>query len=408
MANLKFHAAWRRSGLILGVLVTLLAATPGFTQDLASFEQKTTTHVLDNGWTFIIVERPVAPVFSFTTYANVGAAQEVPGITGLAHMFEHMAFKGTPNIGTKDYKSEKRAIEELEAAYQAWQDERLSRNPDQERLAQLSARFEEKQKAADQYVVNNEFGDILSREGGTGLNAFTNSDVTGYFYSLPANKLELMAFLESERFMHPVFREFYKERDVVMEERRMRTESSPIGRLVEEFLAAAYLAHPYGQPTVGHRSDLQSFTREDALDFYDKYYVPSNVVMCLVGDVDPQRVRQLAEKYFGDWKREPTPEPVRTVEPPQKGERRVVVRDPGQPFYIIGYHKPAATDPDDAAYDVLVELLANGRSSRIHKRLVKEEKKAVAVGALTQFPGLLYPGLLVAFTRLARTRARLR
>src|SRR6476661_8428070 len=224
------------------LLLTLAAAASA--QDLKSFEAKTKVHVLQNGWTFIIVERPVAPVFSFATVADVGSAQEVPGITGLAHMFEHMAFKGTPNLGTRNYEGEKKALDALEAAYQAWQAERMSPKPDAQKLERLLADFKAKQQTAAGFVVKGEFDDVVTREGGVGMNASTGADETQYFYSLPANKVELFAFLESERFYHPVFREFYEERDVVMEERRMSTESQPFGRLVEQFTSAAFTAHP--------------------------------------------------------------------------------------------------------------------------------------------------------------------
>ncbi|HKI85123.1 MAG TPA: insulinase family protein, partial [Thermoanaerobaculia bacterium] len=261
----------------LGLVVAFAAAaTPVMGQDLQSFEKKTTVKVLPNGWTFIIVERPVAPVFSFATFANVGSVREVPGITGLAHMFEHMAFKGTPDIGTTNWPAEKKALAAEEAAYQAYNRARLEARPDEKKIAALHEEFKKKQAEAEKYVVKNEFGDIVEREGGVGLNAFTSDDVTGYFYSLPANKVELFAYLESERFLHPVFREFYKERAVVQEERRLRTESQPIGRLIEQFIATAFIAHPYHHPTVGWMSDLQSFTMTDAKSFFNEYYVPSN------------------------------------------------------------------------------------------------------------------------------------
>ena len=396
MVESKFHTSRRLRGILLGVTAVLVAGSLVRAQDLASFEKKTTTHVLDNGWTFIIVERPVAPVFSFTTYANVGGAQEVPGITGLAHMFEHMAFKGTPNIGTTDYRAEKRALAALEAAYQAWQDERLSQNPDGEKLSQLKARFEAKQEAAAKFVVNNEFGDILSREGGTGLNAGTSRDFTVYFYSLPANKLELMTYLESERFMQPVFREFYKERDVVMEERRLRTESQPIGRLFEQFITTAYLAHPYKQPVVGYMSDLQSITMTDAEAFYRTYYVPANMVTAIVGAVKAREIIPVIEKYFGRIPARPKPPALRTVEPAQIAEKTVVLKDPAQPVYTEGYHKPAATDADQPIFDAIDDILSNGRTGRLYRSLVRDKKIALGVQSLSFFPGQKYPGLWLA------------
>ncbi|HEX2254102.1 MAG TPA: pitrilysin family protein [Thermoanaerobaculia bacterium] len=386
----------------VGLLAAGMAAGPAAAQDLASFEERTTVHTLDNGWTFIVVERPVAPVFSFATYVGVGSAQEVPGITGLAHMFEHMAFKGTPNIGTSDYAAETAALERLEQAYQAWQDERLKARPDAERLAELEAAFRAAQEAAEQYVVANEFGDIIDREGGTGLNAFTSADVTGYFYSLPANKLELFAYLESERFLHPVFRQFYKERDVVQEERRLRTDSQPVGRLIEQFLATAFVAHPYRQPTVGYMSDLQSFTLTDAEEFFDTHYAPSNMVTVVVGDVTAEQVIPVVERYFGRIPARPAPPALRTVEPPQIAEKTVALPDPAQPFYLEGYHRPAVTHPDDAVYDAIDDILAGGRTSRLYRRLVRDEKIAIAAASFSGFPGSKHPNLWMAYAVPAR------
>ncbi len=256
--------------------------------DLASFEQKVTEYTVKNGWTFILVERPVAPVFAFMTAVNVGSAQEDTGRTGLAHMFEHMAFKGTPRLGTKNYEEEKKALEELERAYLAYQEARLGSTSDAQRIEDLSNVFKDKQQAAAKFVQKNEFSDVVEREGGVAVNAFTGADVTGYFYALPANKIELFCYLESERFLHPVFREFYEERDVVMEERRMRTESRPVGRLFEQFVVTAFTAHPYHHPVIGYASDIQSYTMTDAKEFFETYYVPSNMVTAIVGDIDPK------------------------------------------------------------------------------------------------------------------------
>ncbi|HEV2852939.1 MAG TPA: pitrilysin family protein [Thermoanaerobaculia bacterium] len=375
------------------LLALLLLAGAARAQDLKSFEQKTTVHKLANGWTFIIVERPTAPVFSFATLADVGSAQEVPGITGLAHMFEHMAFKGTPNLGTTDYAAEKKALEALEAAYQAWQAERLSPKPDAKKLETLQADFRAKQEEAARYVAHNEFDDILTREGGVGTNASTGADETTYYYSLPANKVELFAFLESERFAHPVFREFYEERDVVREERRMSYESRPIGRLVEQFVTTAYQYHPYQQPGIGTPSDLQAISITDAQKFFDTYYVPSNLTTAIVGDVKAATLIPILEKYFGRIPARPAPPPLRTVEPPQIAERTVVLEDPAQPFYLEGYHKPAQTHPDQPVYDAIDDILSNGRTSRLYRSLVRDKKLAVDVESFSGFPGEKYPNL---------------
>jgi predicted Zn-dependent peptidase len=370
------------------------AALPAAGQDLASFEQRTTVHKLANGWTFLIVERPGAPVFGFCTVADVGSAQEVTGITGLAHMFEHMAFKGTRNVGTRDWPNEQKALDAVEAAYQVWQAERLAKQPDPKKLEALLADFRQKQKDAARFVVQNEFDDILSREGGVGMNASTGADDTSFYYALPANKIELFAYLESERFFHPVFREFYEERDVVQEERRMGTESSGFGRLFEQFEIAAYQAHPYQHPGIGYVSDLQSFTRTDAEAFFQTYYAPSNLVTAIVGDVHAAEVIPLLEKYFGRIPARPAPPPLRTVEPPQTAEKIVILEDPAQPLYLEAYHKPANTDPDQPVYQAIEDILSGGRTSRLYRSLVRDKKIAVQVSSFSNFPGEKYPNLL--------------
>ena len=381
----------------LSILAFVVLCAPlAQAQDVAKLEDQVTEFTLDNGLRFIVVERHDAPVFTYFAQVKVGGVNEPMGRTGLAHMFEHMAFKGTDELGTENYGKEKKALEKVDEAYEALIAARQGNAPEEE-IAALEEAFTAAQDEAREFVVTNEFGSIIEKAGGTGLNASTGYDVTTYFYQLPSNKLELWAYLESERFQNPVMREFYTERDVVIEERRMRTDSTPIGRLIEEFLALAYLGHPYGRPLVGYRSDLDNVTREEAMELYREYYVPSNIVIGLAGDVDPEEARELAEKYFGDWEPGPDPPIVRTVEPEQRGQRRIAMRDPGQPFLLMGWHKPAADHPDAPAFDVLTMLLANGRSSRLHTRLVKDEKKAVAVGAITQIPGELYPGLVLTF-----------
>jgi predicted Zn-dependent peptidase len=249
------------------------------------------------------------------------------------------------------------------------------------------------QEQAGEYVVTNEFGKIVEENGGVGLNAGTGYDQTLYFFSLPSNRLELWFALESGRFHDPVLREFYKEVDVVKEERRMRTESQPVGKLIEDFLGTAFKAHPYGISGIGHMSDLQMVTREVAYDFFKKYYVPSNLVVCIAGDVEPNQVRKLARTYFGRLPKTPEPERLGTIEPPQLGERRVVVEDKAQPFLVMGFHRPAETDADDAALAALADHLGQGRTSVLYKRLVKNEKKAVNVQAFPAFPGSKYPSL---------------
>ena len=380
------------------VAAAVLFVAPVAAQDLEWFEQRVTERQLDNGLTVLIYERPGAPVATFYTYVDVGSAQEVAGITGLAHMFEHMAFKGTTRIGTTDFAAESAAMDRVDAAYHAYDRERRKRvGSDPERLAELEAAFDEARKEAGSFVVKNKFTEIIERAGGVGINATTNADRTVYFYSLPANKVELWAYLESERFRDPVLREFYTERDVVMEERRLRTDSQPIGRTIEQMLSAGFTAHPYGYPVVGYMSDLQSFTREDAEEFYRKYYSPSSITVVIAGAVDAQEVLGLVERYFGRIPAGPPAPILRTVEPEQIAERIVRVPDRAQPLYLEGYLRPAATHPDDAVYDAMADVLSAGRTSRLYRRLVRDEKIAANTGAFNGFPGNKYQNLMVAF-----------
>jgi predicted Zn-dependent peptidase len=383
-------------------LTGMLAAAPARAQSLEQAEKKITVHKLPNGWTFIIYERPMAPVFSFSSYVDVGSAQEVPGITGLAHMFEHMAFKGTPNIGTNDYEAEKAALAKIDTAYAALDAERRRPNADPAKVAELEKSFKSLQEDADKYIVKNEFGELVDRYGGIGLNAGTGADSTEYHYSMPSNRIELWAYLESERFMHPVFREFYKERDVVKEERRLRTESTPQGRLFEQFLATAFSAHPYHQPTVGYMSDLNSFSREDAERFYKTHYVPANIVTSIVGDVKASEVIPIVDKYFGRIPKGEKPAPLRTVEPVQTAEKVVRLPDPAQPAYFEGYHKGAVTDPDEPAYIAMGQILSTGRTSRLYRSLVRDKQIAVNANAGPGFPGDKYPNLFAVSAIPAR------
>jgi predicted Zn-dependent peptidase len=209
--------------------------------------------------------------------------------------------------------------------------------------------------------------------------------------------MELWFSLESDRFKNPVFREFYKEKEVVREERRMRTESQPVGRLIEEFLAVAYTAHPYGRPVVGWNSDITATTMEDAREFYNKYYVPSNITIAIAGDVKPDEVKKMAETYFGGLKAGPEPPPVYTKEPEQRGERRFNIQGESQPFLLMGYHTVPEGHPDFKALQLVGSIISSGRTSRLYKRMVEEEELALAVQAFNGFPGTKFESMFLTF-----------
>ncbi len=374
--------------------LVLLVSAIALGQDVASFEKRVTVKNLPNGLTLLICERPEAPVFSFFTLVDAGSAQDPMRETGLAHMFEHMAFKGTDTIGTTDYAAEKPALAKVEVAYAAYiaeRDKRVGQDP--AKLKQLEKAWKDATAAANKYVKPNEFGKIVEQNGGEDLNAFTSYDETGYHYSLPENRLELWAYLESERFLHPVMREFYKERNVVIEERRMRTDSNPFGRLLEQFTEEAFAAHPYHRPTIGWMSDLNHFSATDAQKFFDTYYVPSNMVVAVAGDIKVAQALPILEKYFGRLPAHPHPDETTTTEPPQNSERRVVLLESSQPIYIEGYHRPDYRSKDDAVFDAISDLMSEGRTSRLYRSLVRDKRIASFSEGLTGYPGIKYPHL---------------
>jgi predicted Zn-dependent peptidase len=382
---------WKGAVALVAAAVALQTAAA---QDLKSFEQKITTKVLPNGLTILVCERPEAPVFSYVTFVDAGDVNDPSGESGLAHMFEHLAFKGTSEIGTTDYAAEKVALAKVEAANNAYEAEFLKPvGRDEKKLVDLKKAFTDAQAEAHKFVVPNQFTEVAERNGTSGLNASTGLDETMYFWSMPENRLELWAWLESGRLSDTVPREFYKERDVVVEERRMRTDSNPEGRLFEQFAATAYVAHNYGRSGVGWPSEVSQITATEAMDFHKKYYVGSNIVVAVVGDVKAAETIPLLEKYFSKVPAGPKPEEITTVEPKQIAEKTVAIREASQPIYIEGYHRPDYRDPDDNVYDAISDILSNGRVSRLYRSLVRDQQiAAVAVGE-SGFPGTKYPGL---------------
>ncbi|MBI3695707.1 MAG: insulinase family protein [Acidobacteria bacterium] len=384
---------------MIRVILGFCLLWPALGQDLKEFEKSVTEFTLANGLHFISVERHEAPVVSFFTYANVGSANDPKGATGLAHMFEHMAFKGTARIGSRNYADEKKSLEAVERAFRAVEEEKYKGpRADKAKLEQLGKAFHEAVEKAGELAESEEFSRVIEQSGGVGMNAGTSNDSTVYFYSLPSNRIELWFYLESERFLRPVFREFYKERDVVREERRMRTESNPVGKLVEVFLSEAFVAHPYGQPPVGWASDVENLGATEAERFFQTYYVPANLTIAIVGDVTPKEIRRLAETYFGRLAKKPLPPPVLTVEPEQQGERRIEVGSPAQPTVLVGYKKPSQYDADRAVFDVISSVLSGGRTGWFYKELVRDKQIALDAGGFPDFPGNKYPGLFLFYS----------
>ncbi len=378
---------------LLPVLTLWVALQSVATAQFEEIKSRVKEHLLPNGMKFIVLERHDAPVVSFQIYADVGAVNESYGITGISHFLEHMAFKGTRTVGTKNYEKERSQLDKIDQLYEKLVQAQSAVVPDSEVVKRLQDEFSRANKEAQGLIVVNEYGNLFSEQGGVGLNASTGTDATRYVVSLPSNKLEFWMALESDRFMNPVFRQFFEERNVVMEERRLGIETRPYGKLAEDFTATAFKAHPYGHPVVGFMSDLQRITRKDVRDYFHYYYSPSNLTAAIVGDVKAEEVFRMADLYFGRIPSAPKPEALRTVEPPQEGERRVAVVAQSQPLLLVGYHQPKS--PDDLALHALSTILGRGRSSRLYRSLVLEKKIAVDVSSTTGWPGGKYPSLFV-------------
>ena len=400
----------RTIGLV--ILSGMLAATvPGYAES-PSLADRVIEHKLANGMTVLMVERHQAPIVSINMTFGVGGVNEQVGLTGLAHLYEHMAFKGTRTVGTRDYAREQAVLDELtlvgnELDHRERDEAARAQMEGQPHVAsqevqQLQRRFKELQDKAGEFVVGNEMALLYQRHGGVGLNASTGKDITRYVISLPANRLPLWAALESDRMAHPVLREFYKERGVVMEERRLRTDDSPNGLLYETFTSTAFQAHQYGVPTIGWGSDILALTPAATEAFFKTYYGPNNATVAIVGDIQPKEVIALIEQTFGKIPAAPPIPALVTEEPPQRGERRVEIEFDAEPALAIGYHKPTIGHPDDFVFDVIDEVLTEGVTSRLYSTLVRDKRLAASVLSDTNYPGVRAPNLFViAATPLA-------
>jgi predicted Zn-dependent peptidase len=356
---------------------------------------RVTEFKLDNGMKFIVLENHEAPVVSFVTYANVGGVDEADGQTGVAHFLEHLAFKGTKEIGTKDYAAEAPLLEESDRLFAEIQAAQVAGDIESAEL--LTQQFQKVQAEASKLVIQNQFGQIVDTAGGVGLNAVTSADYTSYFYSFPANKLELWMSLESERFLEPVFREFYKEKQVILEERRLRTDNSPLGKTIEAFLDTAFVNHPYKRPVIGYAEDIKNLTSENVRKFFTTYYAPNNLTVAIAGDVDPQQVKNLAQIYFGRYQAKRAPIRILPIEPPQKEPKEVTVNFPSQPWYLEGYHIPSLNNPSYPIYEVMANLLSNGRTSRLYQALIEQQQIALGVEGFNGFPGDKFPNLILFY-----------
>ncbi len=358
-------------------------------------------HVLDNGMTFLVLERPQSPTAALVVHFPVGSVHERLGNTGIAHLVEHLLFKGSEEIGTTDHAAERVLFAAMDAIRDSLVAESARPRPDSASLARWQSRIAALEDQARTHVIPNEYDRLLAARGARGLNATTSHEATRYFVELPARAIELWFALESDRMHNPVLREFFTELNVVREERRMRLETSPGAILQSALLATAFQIHPYGVPVIGHASDLEALTRARARDYLRDYYGARNAVAAIVGDVDAGQVIRWAESYFGTIPAgEPIP-PVTAREPPQRGERRIAVNFDAEPRLMIGWRGVSGFHADAPALTMLASVLTGGRTSRLYRRLVAEDRSAIHVSA-SLGPGSRFPGL---FTISAIPRA---
>ncbi len=455
------HRGTRTSFLFAVVLAAFSLLVLAQAQVAAqTLEEKVKTFDLKNGMKFLVVERHEAPVVFCAVAFNVGAANEWPNVTGISHLLEHMMFKGTEMMGTKNYSKERPYFEKTDALgektialrkemgewrftrFQAFgrqviesfskeEKERIGTDKSEQNklftakirnMAQLpdsigavpylvkdggvnyldkyleyELAWGEIAKLLDEqreFMVKDELWGQFMNNGSRFLNAFTSNDMTVYLEYLPANRLELFMTLESDRLESAVFREFWSERDVVMEERRLG-ENDPDEVLGESFYSVAFTASPYKWPVVGWMSDLQTIDRKELQKYHDMFYTPNNAIGIVVGDVKVEQVKKLAEKYFGPIPAKPAPARLETREPAQRGERRLVVEHTANPKLMIGFHKPIYPNPDAAPIAVLESILGGGRTSRLYKTVFEEKQLTAEEPRVYDGPGERYDNLMV-------------
>lgn len=372
-------------------IVMLLFSATATAQTLA---EKVQEHQLDNGATLLMVERHASPTIAAYISFRVGSANETSEQRGGAHLLEHMLFKGTKTLGTRDYAAEQPLLRQIEEVGSRLDDEKIRPDANEEKIRQLRAQLQALQQEHRQFVIKDEFARIYSENGGVGFNAFTGKDLTTYLINLPANKLELWAAIESDRLQNAVFREFYTERDVVREERRRSYEANPQGMLYESLLAMAYKVHPYGEPIIGWASDIEQLRLDEIRSFFTNYYRPANMVITLVGDFEADAAIALVARYFGRLDSGVPVPPVADREPEQQGERRVAINFDAEQQLMIAFHKPTMPQADDYVFDVLMQVLTEGRTSRLYQALVLEQQLVSNVDVYSA-PGSRYDNLMV-------------
>ena len=384
-----------KSLLVLLLIINLQMPGFGNTEDIDKYllDNVVSTR-LSNGINVVLLHRGFFPTITLITSFKVGSVDESYKTIGMAHMLEHMLFKGTDRIGTKDFKKEKKILSKITKTGENLDKLRLI-NPTDKKIPILEQKLKDLQRDQRKYTISSPYDKIYTAKGGVGFNASTSKDITSYIIELPSSKIELWASTESERLRKPVMREFYLERSTVLEERLMRYESKGISNLIEKFIAVAFIAHPYRHPIIGWMSNIEHFSMNSVKKFYKTNYIPSRMTITVVGWQNTDKTLKLLEKYFGNLKPGDDPPEIVIKEPKQKGERRININFKSNPYLIIGWHKPTFPSRDNYIADMISGILSYGKSSRLYKILLLEKQIVASVDSWNGFPGERYDNLFI-------------
>lgn len=354
---------------------------------LESLKSKVKVKTLSNGLKVIFYKRGIAPVFASVISIRVGGIDEKLGETGISHMLEHMAFKGTSEIGTLNYSKEKRLLRKVEELARVTNRARDFNEEQKKEWVKLQEELEKLYKTDD-------FTQIYKARGASGLNATTDKDLTNFFVKFPVSEFEFWAKTEADRLINTVFRQFYKERAVVLEERRMRYDDSPDGLLYEKLLGIAYEKHPYRNPVIGYVDEISGLLSDEVQEFQKKYYVAGNVVIGIVGAIDIEKAMPILEKYFGEVPKGEITDRYNSKTAKLTGERVLTINDDAENKVFIAYHKPNYPNEDDPPLSLFNEAILGSRISPLYKILV-EKRKILASISHYEVPGFAYPNLML-------------
>jgi len=384
---------------IFSVLIFFIISVDNYAAEVNTteyFKNRVVEKRLKNGIVLLMMDRGFSPTLAFHISFRVGSVDESYSTSGAAHILEHMLFKGTDKLGTKDFVRERPILNRIEAVGETIDRLRLE-NPGSGEIKRLEAELKKLQEEQSELTISSPYDMLYTSNGGVMFNASTSKDMTGYYIQLPADRIELWSQIESGRLKNPVFREYYRERDNVFEERLMRYQSSGNGLLQEAFFAAAYSSHPYRHPTIGWESNIKYMSINDIKKFYNSYYIPSRMTITIVGKQDTEETFKIVKKYFENIDPRPEPGEIKVIEPEQVGEKRVNVYFKSRPSIIIGWKKPTVPSKHDYVFDIISSALGNGKSSRLYKSLVLDKKLASAVYAWNGAPGSRYDNMFMIY-----------